>query len=166
MDRSKKSDATLWLNLTIFACGLFFIVVLLGDIFGYSICNFYWQDSVFAEGSLTSLGILTDSHVRFMVFLTVYYLSTALTYPILFSLVSLLLNLKKGIVFDKVNTRYMSVVSICCFLIAIICAIGTCASRLLCFICLLGMFVGLIVECVRLVMFKAIEMRTELDLTV
>ena len=166
MDNNKKTEYSLWLNMTIFACGLFFIVILLGDIFGYSVCDYYWQDSLFSDGSLTSLGFLKEERVRFMVFLTIYYLSTALTYPILFCLVSLLRNLKKGVVFDKVNTRYMSVVSVCCFLIAVICGIGTCASTPLCFICLLGMFVGLIVECVRLVMFKAIDMRQELDLTV
>ena len=161
-----KTEYSLWLNLTLFACGLFFLVVLLGDIFGYSVCDYYWQDSLFAEGVLTSLGFLAKDRVRFMVFLTIYYLCTVLTYPIIFCLVNLLLNLRKGIVFDKVNTRYLSVVSVCCFLIAIICAIGTCASRPICFIALLGMFVGLIVECVRLVMDKAIDMRTELDLTV
>ncbi|MBO4474185.1 MAG: DUF2975 domain-containing protein [Clostridiales bacterium] len=163
---SGKTEFSFWLILTLFACGFFFLVVLLGDIFGYSVCDYYWQDSLFSEGVFTSYGFLTEDRVRFMVFLTIYYLSTLLTYPILFCLVNLLLNLRRGIVFDKANTRYLSIVSVCCFLIAIICAIGTCASRPVCFIALIGMFVGLIVQCVRLVMDKAIDMRQELDLTV
>ena len=80
--------------------------------------------------------------------------------------VNLLINLKKNIIFDKVNTRYMTAISVCCFLICLVCIIGACASYALFLISLIGLFVGLIVQCVRLVMDKAIDMRTELDLTV
>ena len=48
----------------------------------------------------------------------------------------------------------------------VVCIIGACASYALFLISLIGLFVGLIVQCVRLVMDKAIDMRSELDLTV
>ena len=66
----------------------------------------------------------------------------------------------------KKNTHYLSMICICCVLICVICIIGACASYALFLISLIGLFVGLIVQCVRLVMDKAIDMRTELDLTV
>ena len=98
--------------------------------------------------------------------MTCFYLSTGITYLIIFGVVNLLRNIKKGVIFDKKNTFYMSLVSICCFLICLICIIGSFASYALFFISLIGLFVGLIVQCVRLVMDKAIDMRSELDLTV
>ena len=166
MNSSNKVSYSLWLNLTLVACAVFFICCLMGDIFGYSFCSYCWNSGLFSEGYLPFLSFLEDDHVRFVVFMTCFYLSTGLAYFIIFSVVKLLLNLKHGIIFDKANTRYMSVVSICCFLICLICIIGACASYALFLISLIGLFVGLIVQCVRLVMDKAIDMRTELDLTV
>ena len=163
---SNKTSYSFWLNMTLLACAAFFICVLAGDIFGYSFCDYCWQDHFFKTGYFSSLTFLSSESVRFHVFLTCFYLSTALTYPILFGVVSLLKNLKKEKIFDKANTRLMSLVSICCFLICVVCFVGTCACYALAVISLIGLFVGLIVQCVRLVMDKAIDMRTELDLTV
>ena len=166
MDSKSKPGYSLWLNLTLAASAGFFFCCLLGDIFGYSFCKYCWRGGLFNEGYLPFLSFLENEDVRFIVFLTCFYLSTGIAYIIIYSVVNLLLNLKKGIVFEKANTRYMSVISICCFLICVICIIGACASYALFLVSLIGLFVGLIVQCVRLVMDKAIDMRTELDLTV
>ena len=81
-------------------------------------------------------------------------------------MVALLRNLKKEKIFDKANTRLMSLVSVCCFLICLVCFIGSIACYALSLVSLIGLFIALIVQCVRLVMDKAIDMRDELDLTV
>ena len=166
MSASNKPSYTLWLNTTLLACAAFFICVLSGDIFGYSFCDYCWQDHFFKTGYLSSLSFLSDDQFRFRVFLTCFYISTALTYPILYGVLALLRNLKKEKVFDKANTRLMALVSICCFLICLVCFIGSIACYALSAISLIGLFIGLIVQCVRLVMDKAIDMRDELDLTV
>ena len=163
---SSKPSYAVWLNLTLAACGVFFFCCLLGDIFGYSFCKYCWNDGLFNESYLPFLSFLESDNVRFVVFLTCFYLSTGISYIIIYSVVNLLINLKKNIIFDKVNTRYMTAISVCCFLICLVCIIGACASYALFLISLIGLFVGLIVQCVRLVMDKAIDMRSELDLTV
>ena len=166
MNSSSKQSYSIWLNLTLAASAVFFFCCLLGDIFGYSFCKYCWNGGLFNKDYLSCLSFLENEDVRFIVFMTCFYLSTGITYIIIYGVVNLLLNLKKGIVFEKVNTRYMSMISICCFLICVICIIGACASYALFLISLIGLFVGLIVQCVRLVMDKAIDMRAELDLTV
>ncbi|MBR3033139.1 MAG: DUF2975 domain-containing protein [Clostridiales bacterium] len=166
MNTSSKPSYSVWLNLTLAASGVFFICCLLGDIFGYSFCKYCWDSGLFKNDYLRCLSFLKDEHIRFVVFMTCFYLSTGITYLIIFGVVNLLRNIKKGVIFDKKNTFYMSLVSICCFLICLICIIGSFASYALFFISLIGLFVGLIVQCVRLVMDKAIDMRSELDLTV
>ncbi len=163
---SSKPSYAVWLNLTLAACGVFFFCCLLGDILGYSFCKYCWNGGLFNESYLPFLSFLESDNVRFVVFLTCFYLSTGISYIIIYSVINLLINLKKNIIFDKVNTRYMTAISVCCFLICLVCIIGACASYALFLISLIGLFVGLIVQCVRLVMDKAIDMRTELDLTV
>lgn len=163
---TKKNNSSLWLNLTLAACAVFALILVVADIFGYSFCDFCWADQFFGGSYLASLSFLEDSQTRFHVFITCFYLCTALAYPIIYCVARLLLNLKKGIVFDKKNTKLMTVISLICILIALICVLGTFASASLVIISMVALFVGLIVQCVRLVMDKAIDMRNELDLTV
>ncbi|MBR2751501.1 MAG: DUF2975 domain-containing protein [Lachnospiraceae bacterium] len=164
--QSEKPTYNLWLNLTLLACAVFCICVLLGDLFGYSFCRYCWEDHAFSGNYVHIFSFLDNSECRFSIFLTCFYLSTAITYPILYCVVRLLLNLKKNIVFDKKNTTYMNAISLLCLLIALICFVSASACATLALISLVGVFVGLIVQCVRLVMDKAIDMRAELDLTV
>lgn len=166
MKTSGKTGYGIWLNLTIAACAVFFFSCLMGDIFGYSVCDFYWKGTLSNEGYVSCLSFLSDEKVRFYVFLTCFYLSTALTYPIIYCVLNLIMNIKKEKIFDKANTRLMTIITACCFLICLICLIGAAATYFLFVISLVGLFVGLVVQCVRLVMDKAIDMRNELDLTV
>lgn len=166
MKTSDKSSYGIWLNLTLAACAVFSFSCLMGDIFGYSVCKFYWEGTFSNESYFTWVSFLSDDKVRFYVFLTCFYLSTALTYPIIFCVINLIMNIKKNKIFDKANTRLMTIITACCFLICLICIIGASATYFLFLISLLGLFVGLVVQCVRLVMDRAIDMRNELDLTV
>ena len=151
MKSSNKTGYGIWLNLTLAACAVFFFSCLMGDIFGYSVCDFYWKGTLSNEGYVSCLSFLSDEKVRFYVFLTCFYLSTLLTSQIIYCVVNLIL---------------MTVITACCFLICLICLIGAAATYFLFVISLVGLFVGLVVQCVRLVMDKAIDMRNELDLTV
>lgn len=161
-----KQRSNLWLNLTLAACAVFCLVMIVGDIFGYSFCDFCWRDNFFGGSYVASLPFLKNERSRFYVFVTCFYVCTALAYPILYCVARLLTNLKKDLVFDKKNTKLMSIISLLCILIAIVCVLGSFACASLILVSMIGLFVGLIVQCVRLVMDKAIDMRAELDLTV
>ena len=84
MKSSNKTGYGIWLNLTLAACAVFFFSCLMGDIFGYSVCDFYWKGTLSNEGYVSCLSFLSDEKVRFYVFLTCFYLSTLLTYPIIY----------------------------------------------------------------------------------
>ncbi|MBR3056738.1 MAG: DUF2975 domain-containing protein [Clostridiales bacterium] len=166
MNNTQSSKYTIWLNLTLVACVVFFLCCLMGDIFAYPFCEHWWDAYLFNTAFAKIIPALEKSATRFNVFLTCFYLSTALTYPIIFCVVGLIRNIKKDKIFERANTRLMSIISLCCFLICVICTIGAIACYALAVIALVGLFVGLIVQCVRLVMDRAIDMRDELDLTV
>ena len=151
------------LNATLITAAIIFVGCVAGDIFGLAICRYAWSDNLF--GGRFLMDIVSEDH-GFTYFVAIYYLCTFLTYGILFSVTRLLLNLKKGIVFDKENTRMMKYISAGCFTIFAICTLGMLVTLPLALVAIVGLFVGLIVQCVRVVMDKAIDMRSELDLTI
>ena len=79
---------------------------------------------------------------------------------------TLLRNLRQGIVFDSRNVRLLGIVSICCFIACAVCLVGCARIFFLGFVALAAGFVGLIVRIVKNVFSAAIDMRSELDLTV
>ena len=166
MSHSNQSRYSIWLNLTIAASIVFLFCVLLGDIFGLPFCEYTWGDHLISYGYVSAIPFLASEKARFYVFLACFYLSTALTYPIIFAVIGLVRNIKKDKIFDKANTRLMTMIALCCFLICVVCTIGAIACYMLCVIAMIGLFVGLIVQCVQMVMDRAIDMRNELDLTV
>ena len=166
MNSSKNTRYTSWLNLTLAVSVATFICCLVGDIFGYSFCKFCFMNNFFTGSYLRTFSFLSDRNTRFYIFLTCFYLCTALVYPIIFCVIGLIRNIKKDKIFEKANTRLMSGIALCCFAICVICTLGAIASHVLAVVALIGLFVGLIVQCVRLVMDRAIDMRDELALTV
>lgn len=78
----------------------------------------------------------------------------------------LLRNLRRGKVFDSENVRLLQVVSNCCFAACVVCLVGCAYVVFLGFVALAAGFVGLIVRIVKNVFSAAIDMRSELDLTV
>ena len=159
MENNKVSKGTTRVvNMTLVSAAIIFLCCLAGDIFGLYICRYvWWGDASFR---------LFNEEVSFAVFVAIFYLCTVITYGILFSVMRLLLNIRKNIVFDKDNTRMMKFISLGCFSICGICLFGMTVSLSLGLIALIGLFVGLIVRCVRIVMDEAINMRSELDLTI
>lgn len=87
-------------------------------------------------------------------------------FVLIFCMDKLLRNLRQGIVFDSRNVRLLRIVSICCFAACAVCLVGCARIFFLGFVALAAGFVGLIVRIVKNVFSAAIDMRSELDLTV
>ena len=87
-------------------------------------------------------------------------------FVLIFCMDKLLRNLRQGIVFDSRNVRLLGIVSICCFIACAVCLVGCTRIFFLGFVALAAGFVGLIVRIVKNVFSAAIDMRSELDLTV
>jgi len=149
------------INLTKLATIVMIIVCAVADIFGYYICQFVWSEIVTWEYRLIS-----NYSVAFPMLIALFYICTIFAYVILFSVLKLLNNMKKNEVFIKENTNLMKKMAIGCFLIFASCVAGSLIWPSILFIGVVGLFMGLIVQCVRVVMDKAIDMRDELDLTV
>lgn len=87
-------------------------------------------------------------------------------FVLIFCMDKLLRNLRQRIVFDSRNVRLLGIVSICCFIACAVCLVGCARIFFLGFVALAAGFVGLIVRIVKNVFSAAIDMRSELDLTV
>ena len=101
-----------------------------------------------------------------MVFRIVYFAITLLAYVVLFSVLKLLTNMSKDIVFDKKNTRLMTAI------VASLLGAGAAFAGLgivwgeAAFLALIAWFMALIVLSVKVVFDKAIVMKDDLDLTI
>ncbi|MCQ2535004.1 MAG: DUF2975 domain-containing protein [Clostridia bacterium] len=151
------------IQLTKVASWVMILVCVVADIFGYYICRYGWDVMVCDE---MQKGILAEQSFAFPMFIALYYIGTFFAYMILFNVIRLLKNLEKDKVFVKDNTSLMKNMTIACSAIFGICFVGMLIWPSLLFIGVIGLFMGLIVQCVRVVMDKAIDMRDELDLTV
>ncbi len=114
-------------------------------------------------------GFLPDGEAIIMlkkVFLWCFYPSAVFAGIILYSLLNLLYNIRKGEVFIKVNASYLKTVSLCCFAIAIITFIGGFFYMPFMFVSAAGGFVGLLLRVLKNIIQSAIEIREENDLTI
>lgn len=105
-----------------------------------------------------------------------FFLVLPAGYAVLIFLDKLLSNIKLDIIFDKENTEIFKKISICCFYAAII-GIITCAAYIITDITKLfeipililacgEAFMGLITIVIKIVFNRAIEIKTENDLTI
>ena len=108
-------------------------------------------------GGMTRLGLA--------VVLTVYCGSAA-AWPCLWLLRKLLLNVRGGNVFVPENVRYMRYISWCCGAAAFICLIGACLYFPVIVIAVSAAFMMLIVRIVKNAFQQAIDMKSELELTI
>lgn len=134
---------------------LFIAMVLVGDIFGLVITKYIcwcWAE-VFDTPRVAGLT-------------AVYYLGTAGTYVILFSLLKLLFNMGKDKVFDRCNTKLMNIIAYTFVAVALDCLIGGFIWSGSFILSILALFLALVVQSVRVVFDKAITMKEELDLTI
>ena len=136
---------------------LFIAMVLVGDIFGFAITKYIcW---IWAE-------VPVEDTVRLAGLSIVYYLGTVGTYVILFSLLKLLFNMGKDIVFERTNTKLMNIIAYTFVAVAVDCIVGGFIWSGSFILAILALFLALVVQSVRVVFDKAITMKEELDLTI
>ena len=87
-------------------------------------------------------------------------------YILLYSMHILLKRVKQGAVFTRENVRLLGIVSLCCFLAALLCLAFSWRFPVLLVITAAAGFVGLIVRIVKNAFQQALSMKDELDLTV
>lgn len=81
-------------------------------------------------------------------------------------LTRLLKNVEKGLIFDRVNTRHLSVISVCCFLAAVLAAVAGVFHYALLVFALMALLGGIVLRVLMQVFEKAVEIKEENDMTV
>ena len=107
--------------------------------------------------ALTNLGIVCG---------ICFYSASIFAAIILYSLFKLLFNIKKEEVFIPKNATYLRIVSWCSFAIALITFVGGFFYMPLLFIAMAGFFAGVLLRVVKNVMYSAIELKQDNDLTI
>lgn len=151
------------IKLTQIATWVLIVVTAVADVFGYYICKYVWSQIVVGWDQFRPI---TNEAVAFPMLIALFYVGTLFAYVILFNMLKLLDNMKASKVFIKDNTKLMKNMSVACIAIFAICFVAMLVWPSLLFVGIIGLFMGLIVQCVRVVMDKAIDMRDELDYTV
>lgn len=141
------------IKLTLICICMFFTVLLAADIFAYRWINWYvaWRS------------MKPESVVRMMITL---YAASIFGWVCLWALWKLLRNIKAEIVFDSDNVRLLRIISWCCAFAAIIFLISGAYYPPFFLISVAAAFMMLIVRVVKNVFQQAIEMKSELDLTI
>lgn len=134
---------------------LFIVIVAVADVFGIPLAQYlcYCVADRFDTAAVAMMSV-------------VWYLGTVGAYVILISVYRLLNNMSKDIVFDRVNTRLMSVITAALIGIGFICVVGGFVWFGAYFLTIISLFMALIVMCVKVVFAKAIAMKEEMDLTI
>ena len=137
------------------ADAVFIVIVAVADVFGIPIAQYlcYCVADRFDTAAVAMMSV-------------VWYLGTVGAYVILISVFKLLNNMSKDIVFDRVNTRLMSVITAALIGIGFICVAGGFVWFGAYFLTIISLFMALIVMCVKVVFAKAIAMKEGMDLTI
>lgn len=79
----------------------------------------------------------------------------------------LLNNIQNNMIFVSQNVRYLTIITVCLFVVGIICGIvAFLISSLFAFVCVPFLFMGVVLLVLRNVFDKAVEMKQENDLTI
>lgn len=147
-------------KLSIFVCYFLGVILVTLAVFGPWIFELY----------LTSYrGFVPDGAALEHIMLTTFvcfYPCAVLSAIILFALLKMLNNIKKGMTFIKQNIICLSVVSWCCFIIATITFVGGFFYMPIAAVAAAGVFVGILLRVLKNVMQSAVELREESDLTI
>ena len=134
---------------------LFMAMAVVADIFGIVITEYI---------ALCWAGV-TDT-ARIATLAVVFYLGTVGGYVVLIALFKLLANMSKDKVFDRANTKIMSVITGALAGIAVDCIAGGFIWSGAWILSIVALFMALIVLSVKVVFDKAITMKEEMDLTI
>ena len=123
-------------------------------------CQWFW-------GWFSRSGILgtvngTDKYL----FLGCLFGCSIPAYVLLYSMHILLKRVQQGSVFTPENVRLLGIVSLCCFLAALLCLASSWRFPVLLVVTVAAGFVGRIVRIVKNVFQQALRMKDELDFTV
>lgn len=99
-------------------------------------------------------------------FVCCFYTSAVFAGIILYSLLKLLFNIKKGDTFTKANVTYLRIVSWCCFIIGVITFIGGFFYMPFILAAFAGGFIGMLLHVLKNVMRSAVEIKEENELTI
>lgn len=134
---------------------MFIAMAVVADIFGVVITQYiaYCWAGVFDTFRVVAL-------------IVIFYLGTVGGYVVLFSLLKLLSNMSKDVVFDRKNTKLMMIITLALVAIAVDCIAGGFIWNGAWILAIVALFMGLIVMSVRAVFSKAITMKEEMDLTI
>lgn len=123
-------------------------------------CQWFW-------GWISGSGILgTVKESDKYLFLGCLFGCSLPAYVLLYSMHILLKRVQNGSVFTPENVRLLGIVSLCCFLAALLCLVSSWRFPVLLVITVAAGFVGLIVRIVKNVFQQALRMKDELDYTV
>ncbi len=99
-------------------------------------------------------------------FTACFYPCAAFAYATLYSLIKLLLNIKKQRIFINQNVKYLRCISWCCFAVACITLVGGVFYIPFSVVAVAAAFVGLMLRVVKNVMQNAVEIQAENELTI
>ena len=95
-----------------------------------------------------------------------FYPCAALAYVTLYSLIRLLLNIKKDNIFITPNVRYLRRISWCCLIVSVITFVAGVFYLPYLFVAVAAGFVGLMLHVVKNVMENAVQLKEENELTI
>ena len=98
--------------------------------------------------------------------MVVFYLGTVGGYIVLIPLYKMLSNMSKDKVFDRQNTKLMTIITASLVGIAVDCVVGGFFWNGCWILSVVALFMALVVLSIRVVFAKAITMKEEMDLTI
>ena len=104
--------------------------------------------------------------LRVGLLMTIYYLGTVGGYLVLIPLYLMLRNMSKDKVFDRANTKLMMIITCALVGIAVDCTVGGFIWNGSWILAIVALFMALVVLSIRVVFYKAITIKEEMDLTI
>ena len=134
---------------------LFTAMAVVADVFGIIITRYiaYCWAEVFDVARVVGLSV-------------VFYLGTVGGYLVLIPLYKMLHNMSKDKVFDRANTKIMTIITAALVGIAVDCIVGGFIWNGCWILSVVALFMALVVLSIRVVFAKAITMKEEMDLTI
>ncbi len=99
-------------------------------------------------------------------FLSCFYPCAAFAYITLYSLLKVLINIKKDEIFISANVKYLRLISWCCFAVALITLVGGIFYVPFLLVAAAAAFVGLMLRIIKNVMQNAVAISEENELTI
>ena len=148
-----KPTKDMSIRLSLICVCVFTVILLAADIFAYRWISWYVEWRTMRPESVALM-------------MVTLYTASVFGWVCLWALWKLLRNIKSEIVFDKDNVRLLRIISWCCAFAAIIFLVSGVYYAPCFLVAVAAAFMMLIVRVVKNVFQQAIEMKSELDLTI